>query len=143
MAIVGLSLAATRPFQSRLDSARGTPEATTFRLGTLDSRILGKIKDMATTINVDPTQPDDEVSTSINGNEVNFQTVAYGLKGWENFKDAKGNDIAFQTLTRRHSGQVYEVVDPEVLKLVPQAVLAELAYEITRDNEVSETEGKN
>lgn len=141
MSIIGLSLEATRPYQSRLDPAKGTDEATVFRLGTLDSRIMGKIRDLATTINVDPSQPDDEVETSINQNEVFFQTVSYGLKGWEKFKDKNGNDIEFATITRRHSGQVYQIVDPDKLKLLPQSIIVELAQEIQKDNEVSNAQG--
>lgn len=141
MALTSLSLEKTRPYQSKLDPEYGTDEATTFSLGTLDSRISGKIKDLATTINVDPTQLDDEVETSINQNEVFFQTVSYGLKGIKNFLDEKGDEVKFRTLTRRHSGQIYQVVDPDVLKLIPQAVIVELALEIQKDNEVSAAEG--
>jgi hypothetical protein len=43
----------------KYDSAKGTPEATKFTIGTLDSRVYGRLKDMATSITVDPTNPQD------------------------------------------------------------------------------------
>jgi hypothetical protein len=141
MAIKGLSLSSIRVYESKLDPAKGTPEATKWQLGTLDSRVMGMIKDMATSFTVNPAAPTDEVETSINRNEVNFQLVSYGLRGWSGFVDDKGNDLPFKKLTRRHGGSTYDVVDPDSIKLIPQAIIEELANEIGKDNEVSEVEG--
>jgi hypothetical protein len=143
MAIKGLSLSDTRDYQSELDDARGTPEATTFKIGTLDSRVFGMIRDKATSISVDPNNPNGDVQTSINMNEVNFATVQYGLKGWSNFRDDRGNDIAFKTIKRSHGGASYDVVDPDLLKQVPSVVISELAEQIRADNEVPVAEAKN
>lgn len=143
MPIVGLTLDSTREFVSSFDSAKGTPEATVFILGTLDSRVFGLIRDKATTLSVDTSRPNDEVTTHINANDVAFMTVQYGLKGWKNFRDAGGNDIPFRTIKKNHSGQTYVVVDPEVVKRLPTAILMEVAEEIRRDNEMAEIEAKN
>lgn len=143
MAIIGLKLDAERNYESNLDSAKGTKEATVFQIGTLDSRIFGRIKDQATRFVVDPNAPNDEVETAVNASEVNFQTVQYGLRGWKNLRDDAGNDIPYKTVKRTHGGQSYRVCDPEQLKLVPQAVIEELAHEIARSNEVSEAQEKN
>lgn len=143
MPIIGISLSAEREYQSRFDPAKDTPEATVFSLGTLDSRVFGKLRDMATTIQVDPSRPEDEVSTTVNLNEINYATVQFGLKGWRNFRDATGNDIPFKTTRRAVGGSTYHVVDNDTLKRLPAAVISELADEIRRDNELTESAAKN
>lgn len=143
MALIGITLDTTREYVSDLDPAKGSDEATVFVLGTLDSRIFGMIRDKATTMSVDPTDPNGEVNTTINVNEVAFTTAMYGLKGWKNFRDGKGNDIKFATIKRTHGNQSYTVVDPEVLKRLPSVVIMELAEQIKTDNDVSEDAAKN
>lgn len=143
MAVKALSLTAVRPYQSKLDPEFGTDGATTFQIGTLDSRIMGKIKDMAASFTVDPNNPSDEVETSMNRNEVDFELCMYGIRGWKNFIDAAGNSVPYKSLTRHHSGTKYDVVDPDLLKTLPQAIIAELAAEISKDNEVSVAEGND
>ena len=143
MPIVGITLDTTREFVSSYDDAKGTPEATVFIIGTLDSRIFGLLRDKGTTLQVDTSRPNDEVQTQINASEVAFLTVQYGLKGWKNFRDAAGNDLVYKTVRRTHSGQTYSVVDPEILKRLPSAIITELAEQIRSDNEMSESEVKN
>lgn len=141
MAVKALSLGSTRTYELQSDPDRGTPNATRFKIGTLDSRIIGRINDAATTMHVDPTRPDDTVETSINNSERFFQACTYGLRGWENLKDDKGNDVAFKTVSRRHGGQSYDAVDENLLKMLPFEVIAELANEILAQNVVSAEEG--
>lgn len=143
MPIIGLTLDATKDYVSRFDQPAEGEEATTFVLGTLDSRIFGMLRDKATTIHVDPNAPNDDVATSINMNEVAFQTVQYGLKGWRNLKDGAGNEIKFKTVKRNHGGQSYTVADPDVIKRLPQVVIAELSEEIRRENELDPADAKN
>ncbi|WP_349621640.1 hypothetical protein [Azospirillum argentinense] len=143
MAIRALSLTSTRRYESKYDPARGTPDATVFVIGTLDSRIYGRLRDLATRVNVDRNRPDDEVSTSVNLAEVAYETVAYGLRGIERFVDDAGDEVRFRTKRRYHGGQHYDAVDDEVLKQLPQQVISELAEEIGRDNELTEAEAKN
>lgn len=143
MPIIGITLDSARDFVSSYDDAAGTPEATVFRIGTLDSRIFGLIRDKSTTMQVDPSRPSDEVQTQINANEVAFMAVQYGLRGWKNFRDSGGNDIPFKTIKRYHAGQSYTVVDPSILMRLPSVVLTELADEIRKDNEITEVEAKN
>ena len=144
MAIIGLTLGSTKDYQSIYDSEKGSADATVFVLGTLDSRIMGKIRDLATTVTFNsPTRMSDEAQTTINSNEVAFNTVLYGLRGWKNFKDAKGNDIPFTTLERRHSGALYNIADPEIIKTLPTEIIQELAEQIRSANEVKEVDAKN
>lgn len=141
--IKGIKLDAVRNYVSNLDPAKGTDEATVFELGTLDSRIMGRITDKATTMSINPNRPDDEVDTTVNASEVAFETVQYGLRGWKNFVDDDGKEIPFKTTKRNHGGTSYRVVDEDVLKMLPRAVIVELAAEIRKDNELSEAEAKN
>lgn len=143
MAIKALQLDTVRDYESVLDDARGTPEATVWKIGTLDSRTSGRIKDSFTRFIVDPNAPDEEVSTSLSQSDVNYQRVQYGLKGFERFRDAKGNDIKFQTVSRRHGGKSYDIVADSVMALIPEAIIAELAFEIAKDNELTKEAAKN
>lgn len=142
MAIIGLSLDATRDYVSNLDSAKGTPEETVFVLGTLDSRIMAKIRDKTTTMGLDPNKPD-EVTQTVNLREMDFDTVVYGLRGCRNFVDAKGTKIEFRSVTRTHAGTPYEVADPLFVRRIPGAILTELAQEIRGDNTLSKVEEGN
>lgn len=143
MPIIGITLDATREYESVYDPAKGTDEATKFEIGTLDSRIFGQLRDKAMVIQSDPTDPEGEAETQLKGNEVSFLFVQYGLRGWENFKDAKGNDIAFKTVKRTHGQHSYACVDPELIKLIPGVVITELAGEIRKANDLEEAEEKN
>ena len=143
MPIIGISLEATRQYESTHDSAKGTPEATKFELGTIDSRMFGRIKDMATSISIDPNKGAEEMTTNINGNDVAFNTVLYGLRGWTNFNDETGKEIKFKTVKKFVASTTYKIADPEVVRLIPDEIIAELAAEIRKSNEVSEVEAKN
>lgn len=143
MAIVGLTLDASRVHELDRDPAKGTPEATRFTLGTIDSRVFGKIRDKGTAFKMDPSRLDDEVETTINQEEVNFELCQFGILHWENFEDKDGQDIAFKTVKRNMRGKSYTIVDPDVLCRLPRIDLAELAKEISKDNDVTEDDAKN
>ena len=143
MSITGLSLSSTRPFESKYDPDRGTPSATKFTIATLDSRVAGKLRDMSTTMHLDPQRPDDEVETSINMEDVNFQTVQFGVSWWENLLDEDKNEIEYKTIGRRLGGKSYKIIDPDVLALVPLSVIQELADEVRKVNEFEEGQEGN
>lgn len=141
MSIKALSMGSERDFVSKFDTAADTPDATIFKIGTLDGRMTGRIRDMATTMIIDPKALDEQVNTTINTNEMHFQAAMYGLRGWENFSDEKGDDVKFKTVKRTHGGQSYKVVNPEILSLVPQSVITEIGMEVMKDNDLSDEEG--
>lgn len=143
MPITGISLAAERTYESKYDEAKGTKDATKFVLGTLDSRISGRLKDAATSMQIDPTKTEqDSVTTTINSNEVAFNTVVYGLRGWENFL-VDGKPVDFKSVKRTHGQHSYRVADPELVRMLPDSVIIELAEEIRKDNDLDEDEEKN
>ena len=143
MSIMALKMGAVRKYVSQFDTAKDEKngEPTVWLIGTLDGRITGRIRDKATTLTVNTKSINDEVETNINTNEMHFEACLYGLRGWENFKDEKGNDIPFKTKKMLHGGQQYQVVDVELLRSVPQIVLAELGMEIMKENMMSDDEG--
>jgi hypothetical protein len=140
MPIFGLDLDATKEFVSRFER-EGEPNPTRWKLRTLDSRIMGRIRDMASTVQIDPLKGD--VAQTVNIREVDFQTVAYGLAGWENFNEAKGTKLDYKTIRVTHGGQAYEVVDPEVQRRIPVFIIEELAEAIRQGNLLTEDETKN
>lgn len=142
MAIRALSLASVRHYQSKYDEARGTDDATVFDLGTLDSRIVSRIRDNATKFVVDQHAPDEEVETSIQQYGSAYETVQYGLRGVSKLLDADGNEVAFVTKSRRHGGVSYPIVSDEVMAVIPADVIKELADEILKGNVLEEAAAK-
>ena len=142
MPIVALSLEKTRQYESDHDPDKGTPEATRWTIKTLDSRVMGKLKDLSTTVHVDPSSPEDEVDTTINMEDVNFQTVQFGVE-FENFVDENKQPIVYKTEGRRLGGKSYQIMDRGVAARIPGNVISELADEVRKSNEASADEAKN
>lgn len=144
MAIKALNLAATRKYTSVFDNGP-EDEKTIFVIGSLDSRLMGMIKDKATKFSVDPSNPNDNVDTQVNAEQVAFNAVLYGLKGIEGagLHDAGGNPVKVEFEKRTHGGTSYRVIAASVVEQIPNAILKELAEEIMKDNELSKDEAKN
>ena len=143
MAIRALKLDTNVSHVSKFDPAGDTDDATRFTLGALDSRVSGFIRDKATKIVVDPKNPMENIETSVNASDVNFLTVQFGLKGWTNFKDDKGNDVAYRQIGRFVAGRSYQVADPECLRLLPPVIVDELADRIRELNTLDGTAAGN
>lgn len=151
MAMHGLNLTKTFEYVSNLDPAKGTPteksDATIWKLGTLDSRVMGYLRDMSTKFTVSQanmTGENNSVETSVSQSEQDFETVRFGLKGWTNFKDEDENDIKFETKTKMlaGSGKSYQAVTPELVSMIPGELITELATRIRSGQEV-EVAAKN
>ncbi len=144
MAIKALNLGKTWDFQSKSDPDRGTSNATTWHLQSLDSRVMGKLRDNTTKFLVDPANPEEVAETSVNAENLNFESVQFGCTGWDNFQDPNtGQPIEIKTVARRLGGKSYQIVDPEVLRLVPMSVIGEMGEDIRKANELSEEDAKN
>lgn len=142
MAIIGLTLSAELSHQSVHDTAP-VEDRTTFKLGTLDSRIMGKLRDDATSFAVNPLAPEDEVDVSVGQNTLYYLACQFGIKGWSQFRDIDGNDIPYRTMKRNVAGRSYVIVADEVLRCVPQQVIAELGAKIIEQNDVTPEDVKN
>jgi len=143
MAIKALSLTNTWKFQDPSDPDFGQENASTFTLCSLDSRVMAKLKDGATKIGIDPTRPDDIAETSINVEDMNFQTVQFGCEDWDNVPDPDTNELLkYDTIARRLGGKSYKIVDPDVLCRIPLSTIRKMAEDIRDKNELSEADAK-
>ncbi len=138
MAIKALNLAIEKSYVSDLDPAKGTPseakEATIWKIGALDSRTMAFLKDATTKFSVSPSSMSGDnpsVDTAVARAQQQFDTVAFGLRGWSNFKDAEGNDIKFETRKRMIGGsKEYRVVLDHLVSMIPEELISELAEQI-------------
>lgn len=145
MAVKALSLSNVWKFQDPDDPDFGTEDASTFHLRTLDSRVMARLKDGAAKVLVDPLRPDDMAETSINMEDMNFQTVQFGCDGWDNVPDpdTNGGLLEFDTTLRRLGGKSYKIVDPDILCRIPLSTIRKMAEDVRAKNELSETDAKN
>lgn len=143
MAITGLNLASTIRIPSIYDVADTVEEKTIWEIGTLDSRVVGLIRDKATSVTINQAAPDDEVESSVNINAVYFEACVFGLKGFERFKDKDGSDIEPRFHKRFIGGVSYRVMDPAIISLIPSVVISELGQKILSANELSQEQAGN
>ena len=142
MSLVGLRADATREFQSSHDPAKGTDDATVFTLGTLTARVQVFLRDQATKFKPDPENPDKVIADFL-PNSAAYETVRFGLRGWRNFKDEKGNDLPFKTVKKNLGGREYEFVSEESIELLHADIIRELSEELSKLNNLSEEQSKN
>lgn len=142
--IIGLNLDQTIEFISKHDPDKGKEDGTptVFTLNTLDSRVMGHLRDLSTKMAINPkASADDDVETTIAMNDVNFQVVQFGLGGITPFQDENSNDIPFKTVKRNLRGKSYEIVSEVVVNRLPLKVLAELSDELRKLNNLGDDEG--
>ena len=117
------------------------PGATAFRLAGLDVFLMARIYDDSSTLTRGASP--DEVGLKTRINQTNIEAVRFGLKGWEHFTDAKGDDLPFTTNKRTLDGRDYEVVSDTCMNRLGNRLIGELAGEIKRMSEVAADEAKN
>ncbi|MGK9084928.1 hypothetical protein KXR64_16740 [Brucella intermedia] len=115
--------------------------ATKFFLKPLDVFLMGYIYDNASSLS--GKQGSDEIGIKTRVNQTNIDAVRHGLAGFSNFKDAKGNDIPFQTVKVQVNGREYEVADDATMSKVGIRLTQELGARIKEISEVSADEEKN
>lgn len=138
MALVGLHLEATREYQSVSDPARGKDDATVFILGTLPSRLDGKIRDDS----YEWVQAGDGAVAHVKSRDAKAKRVKYGLKGWRNFRGTDGNEIKFETQEEHFGGRTIQVVAPQCMDVIPLEIMSELADEIVKVNTLGTDDAK-
>jgi hypothetical protein len=144
--IIGLSLDDKCEYISQFDpdhpSKKPDGHPTKFSLQTLDSRVMGHLRDRSTRMSVKPgAGPDDSVDTEIAMNEVAFETVQFGLTGIEGLVDQHNTPIAFKTQKRHLRGKSYEIAHEDIISRLPMKVIAELSGELRKLNNMGEEEG--
>ncbi len=146
MAIKVLNLTDTWFFQSKYDPDKGNEDkASIFEIKPLDSRVYGKLRDKATKMRIRPDDKEEGAETTIAQNDVNFEICQFGLAGWMNILDEKGEQVEceLQSKTMGGSTRSYRVVKESCIERLPRAVIQELAQEIMRQNELEDEEGKD
>jgi hypothetical protein len=141
MAIRALTLSTVKEYQSDLDPAKGTDEATVFVIGAIDAFASTYIADR-TLVFSDSGNGTREIS-QMKLNEVNLDMVRFGLKGWRNFRDDSDNDVEFKTVDRVVLSKKYTVVADECLARMDISLIRELANAIQSINMVTKEEAGN
>ncbi len=143
--IIGLDLSQTEEFVSEFDPEKDEPEGnpTKFKLLTLDSRVMGHLRDRATRMKIKPSaKADDDVETEVAMNEVAFETVQFGLGGITPFEDAEGQEIPWAVTKRNLRGKSYEIASDVVVNRLPLRVINEIATRLRVINNLGEDEGE-
>lgn len=144
--IIGLNLDTTLEYVSKFDPDKGKEaeggKPTKFILTTLDSRVMGHLRDKATRMSVNPNaNENDTVETEVAMNEVAFETVQFGLTGIEPFEDEGGNQIIFKTVKRNLRGKSYTIASDAVVNRLPMKVIGELTDELRKLNDLDADAG--
>jgi hypothetical protein len=140
--LIALDLTKVREYVSRYDSGE---KKTIFKLGVIDSITRAGIRDKrfewtGAADSVAGLQP--QMKSNIH--KVNVEYVRYGLRGWENFVNERGEPVQFETESEVGPGGVVRtVVKESLLQLIPSHIIDELADEIARDNTLTEDDQKN
>jgi len=122
MGIKGISLNETKDFVSQYDKSE---PKTIWKIGALDSEIF------------------DLLGEDKNPLRLMSDAVRFGLKNFENFKDANDNLIKFDTVSRAVGPYNYKVVSDSIMKIIPPQVKSELGAEILKLSKLNEEEIKN
>jgi len=124
MGIIGIRLSETEEFYSTKDTKE---PRTKWVVGILDSEVFAALGAYAA-----------------NPLKMMFEIVRFGLKGFENFTDSKGNKVEFDTVSQYIGGPVnYKVVSSNIMKIIPHEVINELGEKILSLSKINEEETKN
>ena len=137
MAITAINISDTKTISHPDDKVN----PTIWTIGAVDSRIYGKLNDASLVVGVDPSNPDTDADVKLARNGLAFEVVQFGLKGFENFKDQKG-DVAYATEDKVIGAKKYQVAKGDLLARVPGHVLQWLSAQIMDLNKLDDTEGK-
>lgn len=116
-------------------------DATIFMLSGLDVFLMGHIYDSASVLS--NKQGSDEVGIHTRVNQTNIEAARHGLRGWKNFKDARGSHIKFETKTVLVNGREYEVASDDTMKRLGLRLIQEIAGKVKAISEVDASEEKN
>lgn len=140
--LVGINANETKQYVSKLDPDKTNP--TVFHIGVLDGIMKAYIEDQSTSIELSSKNPNDKVNTSMNLGKRKLLAVKFGLKGIDNLQDPQTKrPVVFDTVSMSVNRININVVSDVVLKIIPSAVIDELAAVILDDNKLSEEEIKN
>lgn len=146
MAVKALNITDTKEFISKHDDARTEADgATVWVIGALDSATMGRIRDSSTVVSMGGDDAEDgRFETAVAMNRMNAEAVAAGLRGFRNFLDPVTSDaVTYKTVERDFPGGKRRVVHPDVMRVIPLDVIADLAAAVRGFNEAAEGEPGN
>lgn len=115
--------------------------ATVFTLRPLDPFQLAHIVDNAASTVGRQGSEDLQIVTRLN--QASIETVRFGLAGFANLPDARGNLAHFKPAKAIINGREYQVAHDDTIRLLDLDVIRELADQIKKISEVSKEEEKN
>lgn len=118
-----------------LREERGTDSPTVFILGVLSATAEAAIEDALVQVHADRSMSAQTGTQTAN-------ILRAGLRGWRNFRDARGTDVPFPTSKGRMLGGRATVTDEGLTMLAPKH-RKELAEAITERNELTDDDRKN
>lgn len=121
-----------------LKAERGLPpeEQSVFILRPLTLRESNAIEDM--TVGVGEGD-----GMTIRSGSVRTRALEYGLIGWENVLDSKGNEVPFDGTRQKRGGVEFISPNSKTLERLPRSVQHELAEAITTGSDLTEEEAGN
>lgn len=124
--ITGIDTSLTQDYISKFDNSE---PKTIWRLGVLSAHAFAYVGSKIS----DPTK-------SIEGM---IEVVRFGLLGFDNFKDAKGNLVPFETQLKSIGSHDYQIVKDKIISIMPVDLIIELGSRILEITKLSEQEIKN
>jgi len=121
--ITGINLLETENYISKYDNVE---PKTVWKIGAIDSEQMPIVMMEETKALITMTM-----------------AVRFGLRGFENFKDSKGNDVVYATEQKVFMGRLCTVLADSVLKIMPAMLIIELGQQILKIGQLSEGEAKN
>lgn len=115
-------------------------DPTIWTIGAVDSRVFGQLTDRSLTVAVNPDNPDADADVKLAQNQLAFEVVQFGLRGFKNFGDTKG-DVKYETERKTVGSRAYEVCKSDILRSIPGHVLQWLSKEIRALNALGVEEG--
>ena len=126
MSIQGIDTSFSQDYISKFDQ---TEPRTVWKLGVLSAHVFAYVGSKIS----DPTQ-------SINGM---IEVVRFGLLGFDNFKDSKGNLVPFETQPKSIGQHDYQIVKDKIIDIMPIDLIIELGGKILELTKLSEQAIKN
>lgn len=137
-------------YQAELDALQAAgvnpSDKTIFHLGVLDGPLRAHLNDDAISFAINSNGADAPSTVKGKGNHLKLMTVRFGIRGWENLRNKKGELITFETQSiplQGIDGGNRQGVSQVAFKAIDPDWYDELAAEIMRTNTFTEEERKN
>lgn len=126
----------TREYVLRDDRSLPPEEQSVFLLRPLTLAQQTAIKDAMASVNASQ-------DIKINAGTQELHALRFGLAGWRNVRDSKGNQEEAKGTTSKRNGVDFFTLDDTTIEKIPPKYRAELAEEITNGSGLSGDEAKN